>query len=109
MTLTAMTCDEMQRMPWTRELMAKEELHQWLASRKEAAREIDIERCDLGYWYAYDCDPYGVDSEVLEEMQQVGKNRFVRSAESCGWIWEGDLPPQKIKAMYERLAKRAAQ
>ena len=102
-----MTDDEMQRMPWTRGLMNKEELQQWFASRIEAGRAIDIETCELGCWAAYDFDPYGVDPDLPEEMQQVGTNRFVRSPESRGWVHEGDLPPAKGKSMYDRIAREA--
>lgn len=81
-----------------------DELPEWLAGRKEAGLKIDIETCKLGCWYAYDLDPYGV-LELSEEERQVGSNRFVCSPESGGWVWEGDLPPDKAKAMYDRLGR----
>jgi hypothetical protein len=108
MTLTTITCEEMHRMPWTRDLRTKEGLHQWVASREEAGRVIDVQNCELGHWYAYDADPYGVNPELPEEMQQIGTNRFVRSAESNGWVWEGDLSPEKVRAMYHRIRKEVA-
>jgi hypothetical protein len=40
-------------------------------------------------------------------MQQIGTNRWVRSPESRGWVWEGDLPPAKFKAMYDRIIDTA--
>jgi hypothetical protein len=96
------TEDEIQRMPWTRHLMTEDELQRWVASRKEAGRIIDIETCELGKWYAYDCDVYGV-RDLPPEMRQVGTNRYVRLPESNGWINEEDLPVEKFRAMYDRI------
>ena len=75
--------------------------------RKEAGLKIDIETCELGWWYGYDCDPYGARPDLPEEMQQVGRNRFVRSPESHRWVHEGDLPEAKVKAMYQRIDREA--
>lgn len=82
------------------------EFEQWVARRPEAGRAIDIETCELGRWPAYDADPYGLQDrrgDLPEEMKQVGTNRFVRSPDSGGWVWEGDLPDEKAKAMYDRI------
>ena len=43
-----MTNAELNAMPWTASLMTTDELFEWLASRKGAARVIDIESCELG-------------------------------------------------------------
>jgi hypothetical protein len=98
---------EIDRMPWTRDLMTSEEMQQWVASREEAGLKIDIETCELGCWYAYDCDPYGARPDLPEEMKQIGTNRFVRSAESRGWVCEDDLPLASVEAMYERIHREA--
>jgi hypothetical protein len=98
------TDDEMTRMPWTRDGMTLAEFEQWVATREEAGRDIDIETCELGRWAALDMDPYGImEARGEEPYPQVGTNRFVRSPESRGWVWEGDLPPEKGKAMYDRI------
>ncbi len=96
------TEEEIRAMPWTRDLMTAEQLQEWVASREEAGRAIDIATCELGRWAAYDCDPYGV-RDLPEQMQQIGTNRFVRSPESRGWVHEGDLPTDKGNAMYDRI------
>jgi hypothetical protein len=85
-----------------------EEFQQWVAGREEAGRHNDIETCELGRWYAYDCDPYGANPDLTEEMRQVGTNRFVCSPDSGGWIHEGDLPSAKIKEMYNRIERDRA-
>jgi hypothetical protein len=101
--------DVLQAMPWTRNQMTEEQCQQWLASRKEAGLKIDINTCELGRWYANDCDPYNLRTDLAEEMYQIGTNRFVRSAESCGWVHEGDLPSDKLKAMYDRIYREYAE
>jgi len=98
--------DEMQCMPWTRDLMTLEQFEQWIASREEAGSAIDIETCELGRWAALDTDPYGIRTPRGEEpYEQIGTNHWVRSPESRGWIWEGDLPPEKVKALNDRLVR----
>ena len=78
-----MTNAELHAMPWTASLMTTDELFEWLASRKGAARNIDIESCELGQWRSSAADPYG----VLEMSSEDSSAKwFVRSPESCGWI-----------------------
>ena len=100
-----MTDAELNGMPWTLDLMTEAELRAWLASRKQTGAAIDIETCELGYWPAYDADPYNANPALSDEIKQIGTNRFVRSPESCGWVWEGDLPPASAIAMYARIKR----
>jgi hypothetical protein len=95
-------------LPWSRDEFDLEYLRTWLASRKNAGRLIDIDTCEIGCWYAYDADPYGLTPDLSDEMKQIGKNRFVRSAESHGWVCEDDLPLEKVKAMYDRIEREYA-
>jgi hypothetical protein len=100
--------DRITAMPWTRDQLSADELRAWLASRKEAGRNIDIETCELGWWYTQDADPYGIYralGEFNEAMYQVGRNRFVRSPDSQGWVCEDDLPIEKFCAMQERVER----
>jgi hypothetical protein len=101
--------DVLHAMPWTRDQMTPEGMREWVASRKEAGRQIDVETCELGRWHAYDADPYGADPDLPEEMRQLGTNRFVRSPESRGWVCEDDLPPDKVTAMYDRIRREYAE
>ena len=75
-----MTNAELNAMPWTAILMTTDELFEWLANRKEAARAIDIETCER--WKSCADDPYG----VLGSNEDAGTRWFVRSPESRGWI-----------------------
>jgi hypothetical protein len=74
-----------------------------VASREEAGRAIDPETCEFRCWYALDVDPYGADPDVPEEWQTIGKNCFVRSPWSRGWVHDYDLPDATRRALYERL------
>jgi hypothetical protein len=56
-------------LPWTRDQLAPKDFRRWVASREEAGREIDIETCELGSWYARDFDPYGADPDLPEEWR----------------------------------------
>jgi site-specific recombinase XerD len=38
-------------MPWTLDQFTEDELRQWLASRKEVGKQIDVETCEIGWWY----------------------------------------------------------
>jgi hypothetical protein len=49
--------DREANLPWTSADLSTEEFKQWVASRKEAGRVINIETCELGRWHAHDCDP----------------------------------------------------
>jgi hypothetical protein len=104
--------DRLTAMPWTRDQMTSDELRQWLASREQAGRVIDIESCELGWWYVQVLDPYGI-REALGELSDdeycVGRDHFVRSPESNGWVWEGDLPADKAKAMFARIEREVAE
>ena len=93
--ITTITTDEMHDMPWTRELMTAEQLAQWIATRKDAGAAIDIETCDLDSWYCHDLDVYGLEERkdnLPEEEQIIGRNYFVRSPDSNGWVHVDDLP-----------------
>ncbi len=95
-------------LPWSCDEFTPEQLRDWLASCEAAGAAIDIETCELGRWYANDCDPYGIREllgELPEEAYQIGTNRFVRSSQSRGWVHEGDLPADKGRAMYARIER----
>src|SRR5229473_626475 len=88
--------------------MTMDEIRDWVASRKAAAATIDIDTCELGCWYGFGIDPYGLlmaQGELPEEMRQLGKNHFVRSPGSNGWVSDKDLSPAQVKAMYARIER----
>jgi hypothetical protein len=95
-------------MPWSRDKLSKDELRQWLASRKEAAQAIDVESCEVGVWYADELDPYGIDRALGEfclDGASINRVGFVRSPDSNGWVYVGDLPDQKYSALLDRTER----
>src|SRR5262245_57972875 len=89
----------------TGDAMTPEKLSHWLAGRKEAGQNADIETCEVGKFYVQTMDPYGVDPNLPEELQQIGGLLFVCSPQSNGWICVYDLPPAKRDALYERIKR----
>jgi hypothetical protein len=104
--------DRMANLPWTNGDLSLEEFKAWVASRAEAGKAVDIETCDLGDWHTYVIDSYGVRAragQLSEEMQQIGRNRFVRSPGSKGWVCEDDLSPASREALRARIRREAAE
>jgi hypothetical protein len=116
--------NEMLTLPWNNDLLTEQEFKAWVASRKDAAKTIDIAACELGMWYVFDADPYGdpdgvrdrcgellegtQQDEMKEVMKQVRTNHFVRGPQSDGWVSEDDLSEQQVKAMYDRIHQMLA-
>jgi hypothetical protein len=65
---------------------------QWLAIRKEAGLKIDPDTAEVFWCYAQTFDPYGIDPDLPEEYQSIGREYFARSPGSDIWVWFGDLP-----------------
>jgi hypothetical protein len=90
---------------WTNEQLR--EFEAWVASRPAAGAVIDIETCELAWWYAQVLDPYRylkAAGTFPEEADCVDRERFVCSDDSDGWIWEGDLPEEKRRALAARVS-----
>ena len=77
-----------------------------LAERKAAAKRIDPTTCKVIKYYAKAVDIYDL-FEVPDEWRCVGNELFVRNPDSAGpdryWVWEGDVPEETCKALYQRL------
>jgi hypothetical protein len=73
---------------------------QWLAIRKQAGLQIDPETAEVDWIFAQTLDPYGVDPDLPEEYQQVGREYFARSPGSDIWVWFGDLPEMVRDALW---------
>jgi hypothetical protein len=83
-------------------------VEQWLAIRKEAGHHIDPETAEVEWTYVQTLDPYGVDPDLPEEYQQVGRAHFARSPGSDVWVWFGDLPAAVREALWEKHKSRLA-
>jgi len=81
--------------------MVDETVAQWLAVRKAAAADIDPATAEVTWVYAQTLDPYGVDPELPEECQQVGREYFARVPDSDIWVHFGDLPERYTHSVVE--------
>jgi hypothetical protein len=83
-------------------------VEQWLAIRKEAARQIDPETAEVDWWYVQTMDPYGVDPDLPEECQQVGRGYFACSRGSDVWVSFYDLPAATRDALWKKHSSKLA-
>src|SRR5947209_3619717 len=88
--------------------MTKDEIEQWLAVRKEAGRRIDPHTAAVEWWYAQTLDPYGINPELPEEYQQVGREYFARSPGSDVWVNFCDLPEDVRDTLWNRHRRKLA-
>jgi hypothetical protein len=72
--------------------MTDRDVEEFLAIRRKAAQHIDPETAEVERDYGMDADPYGIDRDLPEELQQVARIYFARSPGSDIWVWFGDLP-----------------
>jgi hypothetical protein len=82
------------------------DVEKWLAIRKEEGLKINPETAEVMWTYAQTLDPYGVDPDLPEELQQVGREDFARSPESNIWIHFGDLPEETRNALWQRHKRK---
>jgi hypothetical protein len=73
----------------------------WLAVRREEGLKIDPTTAEVDWRYAETFDPYGVDPDLPEELQQIGREYFARRPDSDVWVWFGDLPEATRDALWE--------
>jgi hypothetical protein len=69
----------------------KANVEEWLAIRKEEGLKIDPDTAEVDWHYAQTLDPYGVDQNLTEECQQIGREYFARSPGSDIWVHFHDL------------------
>jgi hypothetical protein len=77
---------------------------EYLESRIAAGRVIDVETCEIEWWWARIVDPYGVDPD---SDPCVGRVTFVISAESDGPVCYYDLPEDKRRALDARIDRES--
>ena len=66
-------------------------VEQWLQLRKDEGSRIDPETAEVMLVYAHTLDPYGVDPDLPEELQQVGREYFARAPGGDIWVHFHDL------------------
>jgi hypothetical protein len=82
-------------------MRAEEETDRWLAERKQAAKLIDPTTAEIRGQHGQVVNPYGV-RRLPRDADCVGRNVFVRNRGSDEWVWDGDLPDEKRKRLWER-------
>jgi len=82
--------------------MRDQELSEFQSILREAGRHIDPATAEVEWMYGQILDPYGIDPDLPEEYQQVGRMYFARSPSSDIWVWFGDLPAATRTALWER-------
>lgn len=88
--------------------MSKQNIEEFLAIRKEAAQYIDPATAEVDWTYGQILDPYGVDPDLPDELQCVGRIYFARSPESPVWVCFYDLPEEVREALWERHSRTLA-
>jgi hypothetical protein len=83
-------------------------VEEWLAIRKREALKIDPETAEVTWRYTQILNPYGVDPNLSEEYQQVGRESFVRRPGGDIWVWFGDLPNETLKRLREKASPAVA-
>ena len=79
------------------------EREEWLASRKEAGRQIDPKTAEVMWIFACAEDPYCIDPELLEEYRcSVGREYFARNPGTDIWVRIEDLPTATRGAFREK-------
>jgi glycine/D-amino acid oxidase-like deaminating enzyme len=66
----------------------------WLAEREREALLIDPATAEVHWSFGQTLDPYGTIPDLLEELQQVGREYFARLPGSDIWVHFGDLPDE---------------
>jgi hypothetical protein len=88
--------------------MVDENVKPWLAIRKEAGLHINPETAEVDWAYAQTLDPYGVEPNLPEECQQIGRAYFARSPGSDVWVHFWDLPAATRDALWEKHKSKLA-
>ena len=84
----------------------REAVEEWLAIRKRAGLEIDPATAEIMWTHEFTIDPYGVCSDLPEELRQIGRVYFARAPGSDIWVSFGDLPNATREALWKRPETR---
>lgn len=80
----------------------EEERENFREIRRQAGMMIDPNTANVDWWYIQVMDPYGIDPELPEELQCVGRGYFARYPESDIWVHFDDLPDAARDALWEK-------
>jgi hypothetical protein len=77
-----------------------------MAVRIAAGKLIDPETVEITWRYACMFDPYNDGLDISEELQQVGREHFVRTSGAESWVHINDLPETAREIILQRLSCR---
>ena len=83
--------------------VSAEEQHDFVEVRREAGLKIDPATAEVDWSYEQTLDPYGIDPDLPEELQQVGRQYFARAPGSDIWVSFYDLPDETRKMLWNKL------
>ena len=86
----------------TGRVMSEEERVRFQEARRQAGLMIDPNSAEVDWWYIQIMDPYGIDPELPEELQCVGRGYFARSLDGDVWVSLYDLPEATRDALWEK-------
>jgi hypothetical protein len=96
------TAEQPQQPPEDKPMTYTTEIEEWLAVRKLDALKIDSETAEVMWCYGHTMDPYGIDPDLPEEYQQVGREYFARRPGSEVWVSFRDLPDKTRCKLWEQ-------
>ena len=73
----------------------------WLDERKREALLIDPATAEVEWTFGQTLDPYGTIPDLPEELQQVGREYFVRRPGGAIWVHFGDLPDDVCEKLWK--------
>jgi len=74
-----------------------------VAMRIAAGKLIDPQTAEITWRYACMFDPYNDGLDVPEELQQVGREEFVRTLGADSWVHVRDLPETAREIILRRI------
>jgi hypothetical protein len=86
----------------------KTDIEAWLAVRKTEAANIDPSTAEVMWRYGQTMDPYGVDADLPDELQQVGREYFARRPRSDVWVSFHDLSDETREALWKKHSSKLA-
>ena len=82
--------------------MTDRDVEEFLTVRLEAAQHVDPETAEVDWHYGMGADPYGIDPDLPEELQQVERIYFARCPGSDIWVSFRDLPNTVREALWAK-------
>ncbi len=70
---------------------------------KEAGLTINPRTAEVTFYWRYVTDPYGVYSNLPDQLRQVGRVHFARSPDSVVWVSFHDIPDETTDELWRKV------